>query len=171
MKYYQYLFAFFLLFSISGKSFAMGKIVDYFLKDPAAWEDTMRITHSKPLKIIVEDGIQGLGFYLEELTAGDEVALVFLETQQAEMMKKRGFCDASAKLVPGKNRIVAVITKNSGSRTQFHYKFLFQRNINSVPVSIYNNGNAVLESEYDGSRKTRDVSNLSGIKLCEVEIR
>ena len=99
------------------------------------------------------------------------MALVFLETRTAEKFKKEGFCNAGDKLLPGKNRVVSVIIRNSGNRTQFHYKFLLQRNINNVPISIYNNGNAVLESMYDGSKPVKDISNLSGIELCEIEIR
>ena len=49
------------------------------------------------------------------------------------------------KLAQGKNRVVSVITRNSGNRTQFHYKFLLQRNINNEPITIYNNGNPVLK--------------------------
>jgi hypothetical protein len=48
---------------------------------------------------------------------------------------------------------------------------MLQRNIHNVPISIYNNGNAVLESRYDGSQPVKDISNLAGIELCEVDIR
>lgn len=171
MKYIQYVFIIFFFFSINTVSFAQGKIVDYFLKNPNAWNDTKRIIHKTPTRIIIEDGLKGLGFNLAELTEGDEVALIFIETQKAKRLKTRGFCSIEDKLLPGNNRIVSVITRNTGSRTQFHYKFLLQRNISNVPVSVYNNGNAVLESKYDGSQPVRDISNLSGIELCEIEIR
>ncbi len=108
---------------------------------------------------------------LAELTEGDEVALVFIDTQKSEKMKREGFCNAEDKLTRGKNRVVSVNTRNSGNRTQFHYKFLLQRNINNEPITIYNNGNAVLESTYDGSQPVINISNLSGIELCEIEIR
>ena len=165
------MFLMLLLFSASKISFAQGNIVDYFLKNPKAWDDTKKIIHKTPTKVVVADGLEGLGFNLAELTEGDEVALVFIETQKAERLKGKGFCNATDKLLPGKNRVVSVITRNSGDRTKFHYKFILQRNINNVPVTIYNNGNAILESEYDGSIPVKDISNLSGIELCEVEIR
>jgi hypothetical protein len=96
--------------------------------------------------------------------------LVFIDARKSQKMKAKGFCSAADKLLPGINRVVSVITRNAGSRTQFHYKFLLQRNINSEPITIYNNGNAVLESLYDGSRPVKDISNLSGIELCEIEV-
>lgn len=160
-----------LMVFFSGKPcHAHDNIVDYFLKNPNAWEDTKRIIHKKPKKIVVSDGLKGLGLYLAELTEGDEVALVFLETQKSERLKYKSFCNAEDKLVPGVNRIVSVITRNTGDRTKFHYKFMLQRNINNEPVTVYNNGNAVLESMYDGSQPVKDISNLSGIELCEVEV-
>jgi hypothetical protein len=171
MKYIQYVFIIFFFFSTNTVILAQGKIVDYFLKNPNAWNDTKRIIHKTPTKVIIEDGLKGLGFNLTELTEGDEVSLVFLETQKAEKMKWKDFCCVEDKLLPGNNRVVSVITRNTGDRTQFHYKFLLQRNINDVPVTIYHNGNAVLESKYDGSQPVRDISNLSGIELCEIEIR
>jgi len=158
-------------FSASKISLAQGNIVDYFSKNPKAWDDTKKIIHKTPTKVVVADGLKGLGFNLTELTDGDEVALVFIETQKAERLKGKGFCNAEDKLLPGKNRVVSVSTRNSGDRTKFHYKFMLQRNINNVPVTIYNNGNAILESEYDGSMPVKDISNLSGIELCEIEIR
>ncbi|MBI5308137.1 MAG: hypothetical protein HZB37_07390 [Planctomycetes bacterium] len=148
-----------------------GNIVDYFLKNPNAWDDTKRIIHKTPARVIVADGLAGLGFNLAELTEGDEVALVFLEARKAERFKRAGFCEAEGNLAPGINRVVAVITRNSGDRKRFHYKFLLQRNINNVPVTIYNNGNTLLECLYDGSQPVKDASNLAGIELCEVEIR
>ncbi|MGQ3683692.1 MAG: hypothetical protein ACUBOA_01515 [Candidatus Loosdrechtia sp.] len=151
--------------------FAQGNIVDYFLKDPGAWDSTRKIIHKNPEKVTVTGGLSGLGFNLTELTEGDEVALVFLEAGKAERFRYKTFCTAEDKLLPGKNRIVSVITRNSGDRTKFHYKFMLQRNINNEPVTIYNNGNAVLESKYDGSQPVRDISNLSGIKLCEIEVQ
>lgn len=160
----------FTLFSMENVSLAQGNIVDYFLKNPSAWEDTKRIIHKEPTKIVVADGLKGLGFNLAELTEGDEVALVFIESQKAERLKYKGFCNGEDKLLPGKNRVVSVITRNSGDRTRFHYKFILQRNVNSEPVTIYNNGNAILESIYDGGLPVRDISNLSGIELCEIEV-
>ncbi|MCF6154920.1 MAG: hypothetical protein E3K36_06640 [Candidatus Brocadia sp.] len=171
MKYIHSVFVILLLFIIHNISFAHGNIVDYFLKNPKAWDDTKKIIHKRPINVIITDGLEGLGFDLTELTEGDEVALIFIETQNAEKLKGKGFCNAGDKLLPGKNRVVAVITRNSGDRTRFHYKFMLQRNINNVPITVYNNGNAILESRYDGSLPVKDISNLSGIELCEVEIR
>lgn len=159
-----------LSFSGSNDTYAREKIVDYFLDNPNAWEDTKRVTHTTPLKIVVADGLEGLGFELKEISEGDKVALVFIDTKKAETFRQRGFCDASDKLRKGNNRIVAVMARNAGDRTRFHYTFLLQRNINDVPVTLYNNGNAILESLYDGSLPVKDISNLSGIKLCEIEI-
>lgn len=170
MKYIQYLVITLLLFSANTISFAQGNIVDYFLKNPEAWDRTKRLIHKEPTKIIVTGELEGLVFNLAELTQGDEVALVFIDAQKSEKMRQEGFCKAEDKLLKGKNRVVSVITRNSGNRTQFHYKFLLQRNINNEPITIYNNGNAVLESTYDGSKPVVDISNLSGIKLCEIEI-
>ena len=171
MKYIQYLIITILLFTINTISFAQGNIVDYFLKSPDAWDKTKKLIHKEPTKIVVTGGLEGLVFNLAELTEGDEVALVFIDTQKSEKMKREGFCNAEDKLIRGKNRVVSVNTRNSGNRTQFHYKFLLQRNINNEPITIYNNGNPVLESTYDGSRPVKDISNLSGIELCEIEIR
>ncbi len=171
MKSIHYVAGILLLFTINRTGLAHGNIVDYFLKNPKAWDETKRIIHKTPAKVVVADGLEGLGFDLTELTEGDEVALVFLETQKSEKFKRKGFCRAEDKLLPGKNRVVSVITRNSGSRTEFHYKFMLQRNINNVPITVYNNGNAVLESIYNGTLPVRDISNLSGIELCEVEIR
>lgn len=168
---YIHLFMIFLPFSLPTVSLAQGNIVDYFLKDPKAWGDTKKIIHKTPTRVVVPDGCKDLGFYLAELTAGDEVALIFIETQKSEKLKQTGFCTIEDKLMPGLNRVVSVITRNSGDRTRFHYKFILQRNINNVPVSVYHNGNAVLESRYDGSQPVKDISNLSGIELCEIEIR
>lgn len=171
MKYTQYLLVILTILSINNLCFAQGNIVDYFLKDPKAWDETKKLIHKTPSKVVVSDGLEGLGFNLAELSEGDEVALVFLETKKAERLKREGFCKVEDKLLPGKNRVVSVNTRNSGNRMQFHYKFILQRNINNVPITIYNNGNAVLESTYDGSKPVKDVSNLSGIELCEIEVR
>ena len=172
MKYKQYIvFILFLVFPTTTISFAQGNIVDYFLKSPDAWDKTKKLIHKEPTKIIVTGGLDGLGFNLAELTEGDEVALVFIDTQKSEKIKRESFCNAEDKLIRGKNRVVSVNTRNSGNRTQFHYKFLLQRNINNEPITIYNNGNPVLESTYDGSQPVIDISNLSGIELCEIEIR
>ncbi|MBM4066726.1 MAG: hypothetical protein FJ266_13990 [Planctomycetes bacterium] len=170
MKYVKYIFILCFFFSVSSISFAQGNIVDYFLKSPDAWDKTKKLIHKEPTKIIIAGGLDGLGFNLAELTEGDEVALVFIDTQKSEKMKREGFCKAEDKLLQGKNRVVSVITRNSGNRTQFHYKFMLQRNINNEPITIYYNGNAVLESTYDGSQPVKDISNLSGIELCEIEI-
>lgn len=172
MKYTRYLFMIMLLFFMNSVSLAQGmNIVEYFLKNPEAWDDTKKIIHKTPTKVAVENGMEGLGFNLVELTGGDEVALIFIEAQKSEKLKKKGFYSAEDKLLPGTNRVVSVITRNAGDRTQFHYKFTLQRNIHNETVTIYNNGNAVLESKYDGSQPVKDISNLSGIELCEVEVR
>ncbi len=171
MAYIQYVLAVFLLFSVNAAAIAQGNIVDYFLKDPKAWDDTKKIIHKTPIRVVITDGCQDLGFNLAELTKGDEVALIFIDTQKSEKLKYMGFCNAEDKLLPGLNRVVSVLTRNSGDRTRFHYKFILQRNINNVPISVYHNGNAVLESRYDGSQPVKDISNLSGIELCEIEIR
>lgn len=171
MKYKQYIvFILFLVFPTT-IGFAQGNIVDYFLKSPEAWDKTKKLIHKEPTKIIITGGLEGIVFNLAELTEGDEVALVFIDSQKSEKMKREVFCSAGDKLITGKNRVVSVITRNSGNRTQFHYKFLLQRNINNEPITIYNNGNPVLESTYDGSQPVKDISNLSGIELCEIEIR
>ena len=167
--WFSVLFLFF-LFNKIGSAQGTINIVDYFLKDPGAWEHTKRIIHKNPTKVMVENS-KDLVFNLTELTYGDEVALIFLDTKKAEKFKHAGLCNAEDKIVPGINRIVSVTTKNAGNRTQFYYKFLLQRNINNVPVTIFNNGNAVLESKYDGSQPVKDISNLSGIELCELEVR
>ena len=165
------LIIFIIILSISETSFAIGKIVDYFLSNQNAWSDTKRITHSTPAKIVVEDGLEGLEFELTDLTNGDEVALVFLETKKVEKMKHEGFCNLKDKLIRGRNRIVSVITRNHGNRKKFHYKFILQRRINNVPAKIYNNGDAVLECEYDGTLPVENDSDLSGINLLEIEVR
>jgi hypothetical protein len=171
MKYTGYVFVVFLILSMSKISFAGGKIVGYFLNNPNAWDDTKRITHKTPTKVIVEDGLEGLEFNLTELTEGDEVALIFLETKQVKKLRHEGLCDAGDKLLRGRNRVVSVITRNYGKRTKFHYKLILQKNINNVTVKTYNDDDPVLESGYDGSMSVDDASNLSGIKLCEIEIR
>ena len=171
MKHIQYFLIIVVLFFVSKVCIAQWNIADYFSKDPNAWEHTKRIIHKPPIKIVVTDGLEGLVFNLAELTEGDEVALIFLETHTSEKLKQEGCLDAVGKLLPGKNRVVSVITRNSGNRTLLHYKFMLQRNVNGTPISIYNNGNAVLESEYDGSKPVKDISNLSGIEMCEIDIR
>jgi len=171
MKYTKYIFIILFLLSLNRIIFAQGNIVDYFLKSPEAWDKTKKLIHKEPTKIVVTGGLEGLVFNLAELTEGDEVALVFIDTQKSEKMKREVFCSAEDKLIRGKNRVVSVNTRNSGNRTQFHYKFLLQRNINNEPITIYNNGIPVLESTYDGSQPVIDISNLSGIELCEIEVR
>ena len=74
MKYTQYLLVILTILSINNLCFAQGNIVDYFLKDPKAWDDTKTIIHKSPKKIVIVDGIEGLGFNLAELSEGDEVA-------------------------------------------------------------------------------------------------
>ncbi len=160
-----------IVFSIDKTSYAIGKIVNYFLDNPNAWNDTMRVTRSTPTKVIVEKGLEGLVLKLTDLTPGDIVALVFLETKKVERFISEGTCDTSDKLIQGKNRIVSVITKNHGNRKYFHYKFLLQREKNRMPNDIYNNGDAVLESRYDGTKPVENMSDLSGIELLEIEVR
>ncbi len=82
-----------------------------------------------------------------------------------------GTCDTGDKLIQGKNRIVSVITKNHGNRKYFHYKFLLQREKNRMQNDIYNNGDAVLESRYDGTKPVENMSDLSGIQLLEIDVR
>jgi len=160
-----------IVLSVSKPSFALEKIVNYFLDNPSAWNDTKRITCTTPTKILVKQGLDGLVFKLTDLTKGDEVALVFLETKKVEKFNSERFCNIDNKLVLGKNRIVSVITKNHGNRKEFHYKFIFQRAINNIPIDIYNNGDAILESEYDGTKPVESMSDLSGIELLEIDVR
>ncbi len=172
MKLTQYIFIISIIILSAYKPvFALGKIVNYFLDNPNAWNDTKRITRSTPTKILVKDGLDGLVFKLIDLTKGDEVALVFLESKKVEKFNRERFCDVDDKLVRGKNRIVSVITKNHGNRKRFHYKFIFQRTINNIPIDIYNNGDAILESKYDGSKPVENMSDLSGIELLEIDVR
>ncbi len=172
MRYINCLFIIFIIIlSVNKTSFAIGKIVDYFLSYQNAWSNTKRITNSTPIKVVVEDGLEGLGFELTDLTSGDEVALIFLETKKVEKMKHERFCNLNGKLIRGKNRIVSVITRNHGNRKKFHYKFILQRRINNLPAKIYNNGDAVLECEYDGTLPVENDSDLSGINLLEIEVR
>ena len=172
MRLIQYLFIIsIIIFSTNKPSFALGKIVNYFLDNPNAWNDTKRITRTTPTKILVKEGLDGLVFKLTDLTKGDEVALVFLETKKVEKFNRERFLSVDDKLVRGKNRIVSVITKNHGNRKKFHYKFIFQRAINNVPIDIFNNGDAILESKYDGSKPVENMSDLSGIELLEIDIR
>ena len=171
-KYIHYTFIILIIiFSINKTSYAIGKIVNYFLDNPNAWNDTKRITHGTPTKIIVKDGLEGLVFKLTDLTPGDEVALVFLETKKVEKFNSEKSCNTGNKLIRGKNRIVSVITKNHGNRKEFHYKFILQRALNRIHIDIYNNGNAVLESRYDGTKPVESMSDLSGIELLEIEVR
>ncbi len=160
-----------IVFSINNTSYAIGKIVNYFLDNPNAWNDTKRVTRSTPTKVIVEKGLEGLMLKLTDLTRGDIVALVFLETKKVMKFDSEGTCDTGDKLIQGKNRIVSVITKNHGNRKYFHYKFLLQREKNRMPNDIYNNGDAVLESRYDGTKPVENMSDLSGIQLLEIDVR
>ncbi|GAX60401.1 hypothetical protein SCALIN_C11_0012 [Candidatus Scalindua japonica] len=171
-KYIKYtLIILIFIFSINKTSYGIGKIVNYFLDDPNAWNDTMRVTSSTPTKIVVKDGTDGLVFKLTDLTVGDVVALVFLETKKVAIFNSKNICDASDKLIHGKNKIVSVITKNYGNRKKFYYQFLLQKTINAVTIDIYNNGEAVLESRYDGTKPVGNMSELSGIKLLEIDVR
>ncbi|MCP4253180.1 MAG: hypothetical protein GY775_07190 [Candidatus Scalindua sp.] len=160
-----------IVFSINNTSYAIGKIVNYFLDNPNAWDDTKRVTHSTPTKVVVENGLKGLMLKLTDLTRGDIVALVFLETKKVIKFNSEGTCETGDKLIQGKNRIVSVITKNHGNRKYFHYKFLLQREKNRMPNDIYNNGDAVLESRYDGTKPVENMSDLSGIQLLEIDVR
>ncbi len=172
IKQIQYTFIILIIvFSINRTGYALEKIANYFLENPSAWEDTKRITHGTPTKIVVKDGLEGLVFKLTDLTPGDVVALVFLEAKKVEKFSSERSCDAGDKLIRGKNRIVSVITKNHGNRKEFHYKFLLQRAMNRMPIDIYNNGDAVLESRYDGTKPVENMSDLSGIELLEIEVR
>ena len=172
IKHIQYIFIILIIvFSVNKTSYAIGKIVNYFLDNPNAWSDTKRVTHSTPTKVVVENGLEGLVFKLTDLTPGDVVALVFLEAKKVEKFSSEGSCEAGDKLIRGNNRIVSVITKNHGSRKVFHYKFLLQREMNRMPIDIYNNGDAVLESSYDGTKPVVNMSDLSGIKLLEIDVR
>lgn len=171
MRHTKYLFIIFIIIlSVSKTSFAIGKIVDYFLNNQNAWNNTKRITDSTPAKVVVEDGLEGLRLELTDLTDGDEVALVFLETKKVEKMKREGFCNLNDKLIRGKNRIVSVITRNHGNRKKFHYKFILKKSVSRAHV-IYNDGDAILESNYDGSTAVVNDSDLSGINLLEIEVR
>ncbi len=160
-----------IIFSINKTSYAIGKIVNYFLDNTNAWSDTKRITNSTSTKIVVKNGLEGLVIKLTNITPGDEVALVFLETKKVEKFTSEGSCNADDKLIRGKNRIVSVITKNHGNRKKFYYKFILQRAMNRMPIDIYNNGDAVLESRYDGTKPVENMSDLSGIELLEIEVR
>ncbi len=172
MRYTKYLFIIFIIvLSVNKTSSAIGKIVDYFLTNQNAWNNTKRITDSTPAKVVVEDGLEGLRLELADLTDGDEVALIFLETKKVEKMKREGFCHLNDKLIRGKNRIVSVITRNHGNRKKFHYKFILKKSVSRAPVIIYKDGDAVLECEYDGTLPVENDSDLSGINLLEIEVR
>ena len=163
--------SFIIILSVNKTSFAIGKIVDYFLNNQNSWNNTKRITNSTPVKVVVKDGLEGLRLELADLTDGDEVALIFLETKMVEKMKREGTCNLNDKLIRGKNRIVSVITRNHGNRKIFHYKFILKKIISRAPVILYNDGDAILESNYDGSTAVEDNSDLSGINLLEIEVR
>ena len=65
MKYIHYtVLILIIIFSINKTSYAIGKIVNYFLDNPNAWNDTKRVTHATPTKIVVKDGLKGLVFKL-----------------------------------------------------------------------------------------------------------
>jgi hypothetical protein len=135
MRYTKYLFiTFIIILSVSKTGFAIGKIVDYFLSNQNAWNNTKRITDSTPAKVVVKDGLEGLRLELTDLTDGDEVALIFLETKKVEKMRRKGFCNLNDKLIRGNNRIVSVITRNYGNRKKFHYKFILKKSASRTPV-------------------------------------
>ena len=116
--------------------------------------------------------MEGLRLELTDLTDGDEVALIFLETKKVKKMRRKGFCNLNDKLIQGNNRIVSVITRNYGNRKKFHYKFiLLKKSASRTPVIKYNDGDAILESNYDGSTAVENDSDLSGINLLEIEVR
>ena len=193
MRYTKYLFiTFIIILSVNKTGFAIGKIVDYFLSNQNAWNNTKRITDSTPAKVVVKDGsverlsvtsctsflspplilsLEGLRLELTDLTDGDEVALIFLETKKVEKMRRKGFCNLKDKLIQGNNRIVSVITRNYGNRKKFHYKFILKKSASRTPVIKYNDGDAILESNYDGSTAVENDSDLSGINLLEIEVR
>jgi len=172
IKQIQYIFIILIIvFSVNKTTYAIGKIVNYFLDNPNAWDDTKRVTRSTPEKVVVENGLKGLVFKLTDLTPGDVVALIFLDAKKVEKFSRERSCDAGDKLIKGKNRIVSVITKNHGNRKEFHYRFLLQRETNRMPIDIYNNGEAVFESSYDGTKPVVNMSDLSGIKLLEIDVR
>ena len=88
IKLIQYIFILsIIILSANKPSFALGKIVNYFLDNPNAWNDTKRITRSTPTKILVKEGLEGLVFKLTDLTKGDEVALVFLESRKGRKIQ------------------------------------------------------------------------------------
>ena len=99
MRLIQYLFIIsIIIFSTNKPSFALGKIVNYFLDSPNAWNDTKRITRTTPTKVLVKEGLDGLVFKLTDLTKGDEVALVFLETKKVEKFNRERFLSVDDKL-------------------------------------------------------------------------
>lgn len=159
-----------LIFSGYNTCFAIGKIVDYFLDNENAWDVTKNLIQETPEKIVVTGGTKGLGFDLEELTSGDEVSLVFLETGKAVTLNSEGYWNAEDKLFPGENRVVSVITRNHGDRTKFHYKFKLLRNKSNGHTMLYNNTKPILESNYDGRGPVTDFANLTGIRMCVIEI-
>ncbi len=171
MKFTAIILTILLLFSGNSSCFAIGKIVDYFLNNNNAWDVTMNIIQEKPKEIVVTGGTKGLGFDLAELTKGDEVSLVFLEPGKSVTLNSEGYWNAEDKLLHGKNRVVSIITRNYGDRTKFHYKFKLQRNKSNGHTMLYNNTKPILESQYDGRRAVNDFANLSGIRMCVIEIR
>ncbi len=84
------------LFMLTPVSFAQGNIVDYFLKSPDAWDRTKKLIHKEPIKVIVTGGLDGLCFSLAELTEGDTVALVFIDTQKSEKLKGKASVEVIA---------------------------------------------------------------------------
>ncbi len=60
MKFIKYIFLIsIIVFSANKPSFAIGKIVNYFLDNPNAWNDTKRIMRTTPKKILVKEGMDG----------------------------------------------------------------------------------------------------------------
>ncbi|MCP5004293.1 MAG: hypothetical protein GY941_10180 [Planctomycetes bacterium] len=171
MKLAVIIFAILIVFTGGRTCFAIGKIVDYFLNDSNAWDVTKNIIQETPRKIVVTGGTKGLSFELAELTSGDEVSLVFLGPGRSVTLNSTGYWNAEDKLLPGENRVVSVITRNYGDRTKFHYKFKLQRKKSDGHTMWYNNTKPILESRYDGSKPVRDFADLSGIRMCVIEIR
>ncbi len=68
MKYVLCMFVILVVFPVNNVCFALDNIVDYFLNNPNAWEETKRIIRKEPVKVIVVNGLRGLGFNLTELT-------------------------------------------------------------------------------------------------------
>lgn len=132
--YIAYIFVFLHLFSMHTPSFDQGNIADYFLKNPKAWDDTKKIIHKAPTKVIVTDGLEGLGFNLTELTQGDEVSLIFIETQKAEKLKRIGFCNAEDKLLGVKTGLCLLLPGIPGIVHSFSINSFFKETLRTPPL-------------------------------------